>query len=76
MMCRLQIAATRLAEIHQRMAEIGKRTHLSIRVWTPQPVDRKARLAICTTYQESTPRAALAYPEFGEHRRAAIDLRM
>ena len=59
MMCRLQIDASRSAIIRQHMAEIGNRTKLSIRVWSPIPVFRKARLAICTTYQESTPRAVL-----------------
>lgn len=59
MMCRLQIDASRIAIIRQHMSEIGKRTKLSIRVWSPIPVFHKARLAICTTYQESTPRAVL-----------------
>lgn len=59
MMCRLQIDAARMSAVRDHMAEISKRTKLSIRVWTPQANGRKARLAICTTYQESTPRAVL-----------------
>ncbi len=59
MMCRLQIDASRFDAVRAHMAEIGQRKKLSIRVWTPKPVGRKAKLAICTTYQESTPRAVL-----------------
>ncbi|MCA9130569.1 MAG: formyltetrahydrofolate deformylase [Planctomycetales bacterium] len=59
MMCRLIIDASRWESIRSAMKAIGERTHLSVRVWTPTPPNRKARLAICTTYQESTPRAVL-----------------
>jgi formyltetrahydrofolate deformylase len=59
MMCRLKIDDSRLESIREQMLQIGKRTGLSIRVWTPPKPDRKAKLAICTTYQESTPRAVL-----------------
>ncbi len=59
MMCRLQIDASHWDSIRQAMSEIGKAKKLSVRVWTPEPIGRKPRLAICTTYQESTPRAVL-----------------
>lgn len=65
MMCRLRIEAERWDSIRTTMAEIAKRKKLSIRVWTPTPVERKARLAICTTYQESTPRAVLEAVQTG-----------
>ncbi len=59
MMCRLNINASRWNSIRTSMHQIGKDIGLSVRVWTPTPPERKPRLAICTTYQESTPRAVL-----------------
>ncbi|QDV25149.1 formyltransferase family protein [Aureliella helgolandensis] len=59
MMCRLKIDASRWDSIRSKMLDIGAEKELSVRVWTPTPPNRKARLAICTTYQESTPRAML-----------------
>ena len=59
MMCRLQIDAAHWDSIRTAMAEIGRHKKLSVRVWTPQPIARKPRLAICTTYQQATPRAVL-----------------
>ncbi len=58
MMCRFNIDATHWDSICTSMLEIGERKGLSVRVWTPTP-DRRCRLAICTTYQQSTPRAVL-----------------
>ncbi len=59
MMCRLKIDASRWDSIRAAMQRIGGQTGLSVRVWTPTPPARPARLAICVTYQESTPRAVL-----------------
>ncbi|MGN6544018.1 MAG: formyltetrahydrofolate deformylase, partial [Aureliella sp.] len=59
MMCRLEIDKERWESIRGSMADIGKAKGLSVRVWTPTPVGRKPRLAICTTFQEATPRAVL-----------------
>lgn len=59
MMCRLQINEAHWDSIRTAMAEIGRHKKLSVRVWTPQPVARKPRLAICTTFQQATPRAVL-----------------
>ncbi|MFO0940387.1 MAG: hypothetical protein U0930_06425 [Pirellulales bacterium] len=48
------------------MKEIGQSKGLSVRVWTPTPPGRKkAKLAICTTYQESTPRVLLEAMQAG-----------
>lgn len=63
MMCRLQIDAGRFESLRTQMADIGRRKGLSIRVWShwsPGTPGRKAKLAICTTYQEATPRAVLS----------------
>ncbi|MCA9195770.1 MAG: formyltetrahydrofolate deformylase [Planctomycetales bacterium] len=59
MLCRLNIEATRWQSVRDAMRQIGESTGLSIRVWTPTPIGRKSRLAICATFQESTPRAVL-----------------
>ena len=59
MMCRLNIDAGRWESIRSSMQGIGRDKGLSVRVWTPTPVGRKPRLAICATYQQATPRAVL-----------------
>jgi formyltetrahydrofolate deformylase len=59
MMCRLNIDASHWESIRTSMQHIGREKSLSVRVWTPTPPHRRARLAICTTFQESTPRAVL-----------------
>jgi formyltetrahydrofolate deformylase len=46
-----------LADLREKMAEIGREKQLSIRVWSREEQDRPARLAICTTYR---PEPALA----------------
>lgn len=59
MMCRVTIEASRWESICTAMQQIGVDTGLSVRVWTPPAPKRRARLAICTTFQESSPRAVL-----------------
>lgn len=59
MMCRLNIDAVHWSSLRGEMLKIGADKGLSVRVWTPDVEPRKARLAICTTYQEETPRAVL-----------------
>ncbi len=59
MMCRLQIDGSQFESLRATMLDIGRLKGLSIRVWTPSHVGRAARLALCATYQESTPRAVL-----------------
>lgn len=59
MMCRANVDAQHFGSLKQSMQRIGNEKGLSVRVWTPTPVERKPRLAICTTFQESTPRAVL-----------------
>jgi formyltetrahydrofolate deformylase len=59
MMCRLEIDGSRWDSVQTAMKAIGLEKGLSIRVWTPTPKGRRPRLAICTTYQEATPRAVL-----------------
>ncbi len=59
MMCRVTIDAARWESIRTAMQHIGVSTRLSIRVWTPPAPQSRARLAICTTFQQSSPRAVL-----------------
>lgn len=66
MMCRLEVDASRWESIRSSMSDIGRAKQLSIRVWTPKPPGRKPKLAICTTYQEATPRAVLEAIRAGE----------
>ena len=50
-----------LSQIQDEMRQIGKRTGLSIRAWSPDAklADRKPRLAVACTFVEHTPRAVL-----------------
>ncbi len=57
MLTRVELAAERYDELRLAMAEVARRTKLSIRTWTPDIVGRKPRLAICVTYR---PEPALA----------------
>jgi formyltetrahydrofolate deformylase len=66
MMCRFKVDESLWESIREAMLRIGQAKRLSVRVWSPTPPARRARLAICTTYQESTPRAVLAAVASGE----------
>ncbi len=62
MMCRAHTDSGKWSPIKEAMSSIGGEKGLSIRVWSPDPEARdgkKPRIAICTTYQEATPRAVL-----------------
>ncbi len=62
MMCRLNVEEERWQSIRDAMQVIGQQKSLSVRVWSPDLpgiLKRPARLAVCTTYQEPTPRAVL-----------------
>lgn len=59
MMCRAQLDPSQWQDIRTKLIGIGHAKKLSVRVWSPYPIDRRPRLAICATYQESTPRAVL-----------------
>ena len=57
MLTRIELDPTRFEELRQSMSEVGQRTRLSIRTWTPEMTGRRPRLAICVTYR---PEPALA----------------
>jgi formyltetrahydrofolate deformylase len=57
MLTRIELDSARFDELCEAMADVGKRTGLSIRTWTPEIVGRRPRLAICVTYR---PEPALA----------------
>ena len=62
MMCRLRVDASQWEYIQSALQEIGRLKNLSVRVWSPDLPEiesRKARIALCATYLESTPRAVL-----------------
>ena len=59
MMCRAQLDRSRWSSIRTNLQKIGADKRLSVRVWSPDQVDRLPRLAICVTLQEETPRAVL-----------------
>lgn len=62
MLTRVEIDPTRYDEVCEAMAEVSKKTGLSIRTWSPDRPrieGRKPRLAICVTYRPETPLAVL-----------------
>lgn len=62
MICRLNINADHWKSIQASMRAIGSAKKLSVRVWSPDlPAQqgRKPKLAVCATYQQSSPRAVL-----------------
>ena len=59
MLLRVQLPVEKLAEVRAALAEIGRETKLSIRVWSPDERLEKPRLAICVTYRPEPPLAVL-----------------
>src|SRR3954464_5198143 len=57
MLTRIDLDPSRYDDLRQEMAEISRRTKLSIRTWSPEIVGRRPALAICVTYR---PEPALA----------------
>jgi formyltetrahydrofolate deformylase len=57
MLTRVELDAAKYGELRTAMNEVGRRTQLSIRTWTPDISARRPRLAICVTYR---PEPALA----------------
>lgn len=57
MLLRCQLAAEAHPAARQALFEIGRLKGLSVRVWSPEIIGRRPRLAICTTYR---PEPALA----------------
>src|SRR6185503_17458129 len=51
MLTRIELEPARLDDMRQAMADISRRTKLSIRTWTPEIAGRRPRLAICVTYR-------------------------
>ncbi|MCA9230363.1 MAG: formyltetrahydrofolate deformylase [Planctomycetales bacterium] len=59
MLTRVEMDPANGEPLNRALAEIGERTGLSLRTWSPQIVGRRPRLAICATYRPETPRAVL-----------------
>jgi formyltetrahydrofolate deformylase len=59
MMCRLQIPSKAWEPLRESMAQIGSRTKLEIRVWSPEVRVARPNLALCATLLEHTPKAVL-----------------
>ena len=59
MLTRVELDVAARDDLNQAISEIGGRTGLSIRTWSPEIRGRRPRLAVCTTYRPETPRAVL-----------------
>lgn len=59
MLLRIQLEAAKLPALNEAMVEIGERTNLSVRVWSPELRAQRPRLAIWTTYRTEPPLALL-----------------
>jgi formyltetrahydrofolate deformylase len=51
MFVRVELADDRFEFARKALVEIGRRKHLSVRVWSPDERAQRPRLAICTTYR-------------------------
>ena len=59
MLLRVQLPAEKVVGVRTAIAEIGRETGLSIRVWSPEERAEKPRLAICVTHRPEPPLALL-----------------
>jgi formyltetrahydrofolate deformylase len=59
MLTRIELDVEQHEDLRSALAEVARRTKLSIRSWTPDIVGRKPRLAICATFRPEPPRALL-----------------
>lgn len=59
MLTRVEMDASKVAELESAVQEISTRTGLSIRTWCHPSNGRKPRIALCATYRKETPRAVL-----------------
>ena len=59
MLTRIELADDQFDRLTATMQEVGHRTGLSIRTWSPDMKNRVPRLAICVTYRPETPLALL-----------------
>ncbi len=60
MFCRVQIDPEAWQSLGEAMRQIGQYKQLAIRIWSPyRAAGVRPKLAICTTYLQSTPRAVL-----------------
>ena len=74
MLTRVELPPDQAPALTKSMAEIGARTGLSIRTWSPARRDRPPKLAICSTLRHETPRAVLEAIRAGEIRAEAAAL--
>jgi formyltetrahydrofolate deformylase len=74
MLTRVEMDPRQAGALDDSMADISRRTGLSIRTWTPPQAQRKPRLAICATFRPEPPRAVLAAIRVGKIRAEAAAL--
>ncbi len=65
MLTRVEMDASKEAELQTAVKEISKRTGLSIRTWSYPTEVRRPRIALCATYRQETPRAVLEAVQAG-----------
>ena len=51
MLLRIELEQSRFADLRDAVMEIGAKSNLSVRVWSPDLRGDRPRLAICTTYR-------------------------
>lgn len=59
MLLRIEVAAEKFEPLQTALKNIGEKTGLSVRVWSPELREKRPRIAICTTYRPETPLALL-----------------
>jgi formyltetrahydrofolate deformylase len=71
MLLRIELSGSRLADVKQAVAEIGREKNLSVRVWSPEERADCPRLAIAATYRTEPPLALLRAIRDGQIRAEA-----
>jgi formyltetrahydrofolate deformylase len=59
MLTRIDLANDKADDLQAAMAEVSRKTGLSVRTWSPEMNGRRPRLAICVTYRSEPPLALL-----------------
>ena len=59
MLTRIELPRSQFEPLQKAMADIGTRTKLSVRTWSPEITGRRPRLAICVTYRTEPALAVL-----------------
>ncbi len=65
MLTRVELGNDKVNDLQEAMREVGAKTGLSVRTWSPSTNGPRPRIALCATYRRETPRAVLKAVQAG-----------